>query len=168
MPHQARTHYADDWHITRKEIASIGVVIGIGVESYHFKSPSLHYSAVFYLPKGSIGASIGANVSSALSAAFSQTNSRLADVDSLRGGNDTWRIMRRFSLNDIIGGRIRIGSFGATVGPVEGNGTSLRISDNRGFDVASYEGGSFGAGLGAEINLGRAAIGILLGPYNER
>lgn len=165
MTHQARIHYADDWRIVRKEIASIGAVAGIGLEEYTFKSPSLHYKATFYLPKCSIGARIGARVSDALSTVMSQTNLQL---DDLRGGNDNWRILRRFPLNDLVGGSIRIGTVAAAVAIVEGNAVTLKISDNRGIDVAYYEGGSFGAGLGFEVNLGSAAIGVLLGPYSER
>ena len=164
MTHQARIRYADDWRIVRKEIASIGVVVGVGLEEYIFKSPSLHYRATFYLPKCSIGASIGVKVSAALSLAMGQTNSQL---DYLRTGNDDWRVLRRFPLNDLVGGSIRLGTVGTTTGIVGGNGLVLKIFDNRGINVASYEGGSFGAGLGAEVNLGRAAIGALLGPYNE-
>ncbi len=165
MTHPARGHQANDWHIVRKEVARIGMIIGIGLEEYHFKSPSLHYRAIFYLPKVSVGASIGINISSVLSTALSQTNSQLGD---LRSGNNTWEILRRFSMNDLDGGSIKIGSIGATTGPVGGNAAKLKITDKRGIDIASYEGGSFGVELGAEINIGRAAIGTLIGPYNER
>jgi hypothetical protein len=108
---------------------------------------------------------IGANISGALSTAVNQINPQL---DDLRGGNDNWRILRRFSLNDLAGGSIRIGTFGAAIGIIDGNALGLKISDNSGIDVACYEGGSLGAGLGAEINLGTAAIGALFGPYSER
>ena len=167
MSNDARVRYADDWRIVRKELVSVGAILGVGLEAYYFKSPSLHYRATFYVPKGSIGASIGANFSSAVTTALGQANTQLGNVENLRGGNDTWRILRRFPLNDLVGGSVKIGSVGAAVGPVEGNGATLKISDNNGVDVATYEGGSFGAGAGAQINLGTAAIGLFLGPYDE-
>lgn len=165
MSHPSRTVYAQDWYIVRKERANIGAILGIGFEEYIFKSTALRYKTTFYLPKVSVGATIGAEITGGVEQAVSAINSNLAD--NLRAGNETWRIRRRFSLNTLVGGSVRIGSVGATTGPVGGEGNKLVIYDNDGTDVASYEGGSFGAAAGAEINLGNVAIGLLLGPYSE-
>jgi len=173
VTHHARTLYTDDWYIVRKELAGISAVVGVSLESYRFKSPSLHYGAKFYLAKASIGASIGVNVtalsSALLSAVSSQANVAIGNINSLRGGNNKWRILRRFSLNNLVGGSIRIGTVGAAIGPIDGNGATLKIYDNTGLNVASYQGGSFGAGVASvQINIGTAAIGVLVGPYYER
>lgn len=164
MSHDALVRYADDWHIVRRELFQISIAVGVGLEEYIFKSPSLRYKASFFLPKVSAGAEIGANFSSAVEAAAEMAN---AQLDRFRGGNDHWVIRRRFSVNSLVGGSVRLGTFGATVGPVDGSGATLKILDNDVDEVATYDGGSFGAGAGARINLGTAAIGVLIGPHNE-
>jgi len=168
LTHPSRTQYASDWRIVRREVASIGAVFGVGLEEYHFKSPSLRYAAMFYVPKVSVGLGFGVKVSEAVAQGADQINNYLSSIGFLQGGNSDWHIAMRFPLNDLIGGRAQIGSAGINLGPIQVSGATLNLYDNRGTAVVSYEGGSAGVGAGARIDLARVAIGPLIGPYQER
>jgi len=172
LAHAKSLRHARDWQITTQDIIGVSAIVGIALKKFHFYSPSLQYAVDFHVVEGSLGAQIGIEalgnrIKSAMQSVSTEINVINRVASGARSGNSRWRIYRSFAANDMRGGTIGAGSFGATTGAFGGSGEVFTLFDNNQSAVARYDGGSAGLSLGFSVNIGTAAAGVIVNMHNE-
>ena len=150
----------DDWRIGLKQIASISLVLSLGVDRWNFYSPRLDYSCYFIVPRGGVGLTIGVDLPVQPSDLSNELASNYLSVEQ-----EDYRILSRFSANDLDGGSFgsfSVGAMGIFAG-ADGEKWLLKTSAGRG--AVRFSGGSVHLGLGVEVNMGTLGTGALYGPF---